>query len=83
MFQYGSGIMDGVSRLSDLESRSICAENPTGEKGKGKTKVLPPGANDPQGNTRQPESPYWWAGEWGEKVESRETLWGRSRIMSQ
>ena len=35
MFGYRSGIMDNISRLSDLESRSICAENPTGEKGKG------------------------------------------------
>lgn len=42
-----------------------------GDASRGKIKVLPPGANDPPGNTRQPESPYWWAGEWGEKVESR------------
>ena len=45
MFQYGSGIMDGVSRLSDLESRSICAENPTGEKGRGGMATEGTGAN--------------------------------------
>lgn len=30
--------------------------------------------NDPQGSTRQPELPYWWIREWGEKVDIRETL---------
>ena len=61
----------------------VTNDTEAGDASRGKTKVLAPGANDPQGNTRQPESPYWWAGEWGEKVESRATLWGRSRLMSQ
>ena len=34
MFGY-SGIIDNISRLSGLESRSVCTENPTGGKGKG------------------------------------------------
>ena len=29
------GILGGISRISNLKSRSACAENPTGEKGKG------------------------------------------------
>ena len=45
MFQYGSGIMDSISRLSDLESRSICAENPAGEKGKGGMATVGTGEN--------------------------------------
>ena len=61
----------------------IANDTEAGDASRAKIKVLPPGANDPLGNTRQPESPYWWAGEWGKKVESRETLRGRSRIMSQ
>ena len=37
--------MDTLHLLSDARSRSVCAENPTGEKGKGKTKVLLDKAN--------------------------------------
>ena len=35
MLQYQPGLLDGLSNLSHYETRSVCAENLTGEKGKG------------------------------------------------
>lgn len=45
MYNDRPGMMDGISRLSGLQSRSICAENPTGEKGKGGMATEGTGAN--------------------------------------
>jgi len=35
MLQYQPGLLDGLANLSHYETRSVCAENPTEEKGKG------------------------------------------------
>lgn len=45
MMNFGLGVdMGNISRLSNAKTRSICAENPTGEKGKGGMALEGPGS---------------------------------------